>query len=349
MDIDTYIIPTYKCNLNCKFCFAGDFINTTNQYFWDESIFDDFFEEAILYNWKYSITIGWGEPLLNIDFLERFYEYIVSKKITWNINRVNIVTNGVFLKNIKKLKIPKDFFVINLSLHWFERSHEFLVGKSWIWKDIIRNILELNKLWYKFDIGIVVNNINIQETPKLIEFLYKIGFKQFHIIFYHYIGNALKNQKYLFLDFFWKHSLLIEDMRNWISKKKGTDMTINVVNNFPYCKFDLWWTFEKEMHIKDVNYHFKIRKWYYSKTYKEEIPHLLSKHKDDKKFFISSFKLLLDENIERLQFLEICKNCSYKRKCNLVLDSIDAVYYKNIYNLPTSNSDYFKEVSKYHS
>lgn len=87
------LCPTNRCNLNCKFCSCGDREKKLELSF-DEikSILDASKAAGCL-----ALTVtGGGEPLLHKDINE-----VISYSYSIGIN-VGLVTNGVFLKNLKE-------------------------------------------------------------------------------------------------------------------------------------------------------------------------------------------------------------------------------------------------------
>jgi len=102
------IMLTYRCNLNCSYCFANEFVNRENT---DISI-DDFDKAVDFLTREGSTHIGLigGEPTLHPKFKEILEKLISNIKVS----SVTIYTNGVLLdKYINQIVHPKFRLLVN--------------------------------------------------------------------------------------------------------------------------------------------------------------------------------------------------------------------------------------------
>lgn len=102
------IMLTYRCNLNCSYCFANEFVNKDKT----NMLLEDF-DKAVSFFTKSGPThlglIG-GEPTLHPDF-----KLILEKLIDNNlVSSVTIYTNGILLdKYINQITHPKFRVLVN--------------------------------------------------------------------------------------------------------------------------------------------------------------------------------------------------------------------------------------------
>ena len=145
---------TYRCNLNCPYCYVGSERNK---------------QELTTEEWKavidqlpfYSIaTLVGGEPLMRKDFID-ILAY-VSKKI---FNKVHIVSNGILINDeIINAFIKYKLLLLSVSLDGYGENHDRNRGKDGIFDKIISNLenLKTKKKRQMIDIKTIVLENNLE-------------------------------------------------------------------------------------------------------------------------------------------------------------------------------------------
>lgn len=166
---------TYRCNLNCPYCYVGEERNkqelTTEE--WEKVI-----DQIPFYG---IITLVGGEPLLRNDFNE-LLEY--SCKKTWG--KVHIVSNGILLDSDKIQSIKKSKPVLlSVSLDGYGENHDRNRGKEGIFNKIISNLENLKSQTptQMIDIKTIVLENNLDDLPKLYKMCDKEGFNFLSVSF----------------------------------------------------------------------------------------------------------------------------------------------------------------------
>ena len=166
---------TYKCNLNCPYCYVGCERNKN---------------ELTTEEWKkvidqlpfYSIaTLVGGEPLIRKDFID-ILAY-TSKKI---LNKVHVVSNGILINDeIIKAFIKYKLLLLSVSLDGYGKTHDLNRGKDGIFDKIISNLenLKTQKKNQMIDIKTIVLENNLDDLPKLYKLCEKMGFQFLSISF----------------------------------------------------------------------------------------------------------------------------------------------------------------------
>lgn len=166
---------TYKCNLNCPYCYVGCERNKN---------------ELTTEEWKkvidqlpfYSIaTLVGGEPLIRKDFID-ILAY-TSKKI---LNKVHVVSNGILINDeIIKAFIKYKLLLLSVSLDGYGKTHDLNRGKDGIFDKIISNLenLKAQKKNQMIDIKTIVLENNLDDLPKLYKLCEKMGFQFLSISF----------------------------------------------------------------------------------------------------------------------------------------------------------------------
>ena len=102
------IVLTYRCNLNCCYCFANEFVNKANT---DITVRNfkkalDFFTRA----GDVSIGLIGGEPTLHPNF-DLFMEMLIANEKVWHIT---VYTNGILMdRYIPQITHPKVGVLVN--------------------------------------------------------------------------------------------------------------------------------------------------------------------------------------------------------------------------------------------
>ncbi|MBI4650262.1 SPASM domain-containing protein [Candidatus Desantisbacteria bacterium] len=162
-----YIEITNVCNLSCKFCPK----TTRKPEFMSIDLFKKILNE-IKDNSKYIYFHVVGEPLLHPD-IDTFLDLCNE-----NDFKVNITTNGTFIKEIKnKILFKPALRLMNFSLHCFENSPDNYLDEIFNFIDIASgnpDFIACLRLWYHEDLNSIDRN---QYIIKKIEEFFKIPFK----------------------------------------------------------------------------------------------------------------------------------------------------------------------------
>jgi MoaA/NifB/PqqE/SkfB family radical SAM enzyme len=150
------IVLSSKCNLNCKYCFAKDYIKSENEKF----SLDNFKKAVNFIKTKEDERIGivGGEPFLHPDF-DKILD-ILEQDI--DINNVIIFTNGIFIKKyLNKLKNNKFNLLINC-------NYPEDIGKDY---DVLKkNLIALQKSGIKN----ITLGINLYSSLKNYNFIFDL-------------------------------------------------------------------------------------------------------------------------------------------------------------------------------
>lgn len=218
---------TYRCNLNCPYCYIGCDRNKN---------------ELSTEEWKnvidqlpfYSIaTLVGGEPLLRKDFTE-ILAY-TSKKI---MNKVHVVSNGILINDeIINAFIKYKLLLLSVSLDGYGETHDKNRGKEGIFDIIVSNLesLKSKKKHQKIDIKTIVLENNLDDLVKLYKLCNDMEFDFFSVSF-------LRNND-------WKQSSILQE--NFIPE---------YTENYPVKKyFDMEHFKEVYREIESLNGKTKIR------------------------------------------------------------------------------------------
>lgn len=162
---------TYRCNLNCNYCYVGKERNSnelnTEEWF---NIIDQIPPFRL-------ITLVGGEVLLRKDFKQ-----ILEKCL--NKGKVNIVTNAtLFNDELIKTFVDKKLLLLNISIDGIGEKHDINRGHNGTFDKVIKNLEKLNqakgnKKYPLLDIKTVIleNNLDdLVEIYKLADY-YKADF-----------------------------------------------------------------------------------------------------------------------------------------------------------------------------
>ncbi len=179
---------TYKCNLNCPFCYIGESRNKNelNPEEWLNLI-------KQIPPWSLITLVG-GEPLARKDFPEIFSAAARRAK-------VNVVTNGVLLnEDIIDLFISSKLLLLSVSLDGYGKNHDKNRGKEGIFETIMSNLEKLNskrqgKNRPMVDIKTIVLENNLDDLIKIYKLCAEMNFEFMSIAFLR--ANNLKQNSVL--------------------------------------------------------------------------------------------------------------------------------------------------------
>lgn len=168
---------TYKCNLNCPYCYIGENRNkselTTQEWF-------DIIDQIPFYSF---ITLVGGEVFLRKDFLPIFEK--ASKK---TFGKVNIISNGILLtEEIMDSFIKNKLLLLSISLDGYGANHDKNRCQTGIFDKIINNLELFNSKRKNnkpmLDIKTVVLENNLDDLVELYKLCAKMDLDFFSISF----------------------------------------------------------------------------------------------------------------------------------------------------------------------
>ena len=166
---------TYRCNLNCPYCYVGCERNK-------QELTTDEWKKVIDQLPFYSVaTLVGGEPLIRKDFID-ILAY-TSKKI---FNKVHVVSNGILINDeIIKAFIKYKLLLLSISLDGYAKTHDINRGKEGIFDKIISNLenLKAQKKHQMVDIKTIVLENNLDDLVKLYKLCDNMGFEFLSISF----------------------------------------------------------------------------------------------------------------------------------------------------------------------
>lgn len=197
------------CNLNCSHCWRDaenwwiklkpdNIINNLSDFF-------IFFKEKYK-NIKIMLNITWGEIFMYFDKIKPFLKLID----VFNFIEINLFTNWTLItdKHLNFLKKYKNNITIQISIDWFQETHDKIRWKG-NFKKSIDNIIKIWKLWFTIRVQSVISTINIKEIAWLIVFFCElpIKFLSFRKILWVWRAknmkwNSIKTDEYI-NEFYW--------------------------------------------------------------------------------------------------------------------------------------------------
>ncbi len=183
---------TYRCNLNCPYCYIGEERNkqelTTEE--WKKVI-----NQIPFYG---IITLVGGEPFLRKDF-DELLEYSCKK----TLKKVHVVSNGILLDRdkIESFKKYKPI-LLSVSLDGYGETHDKNRGKGGIFDKIISNLEELKSQAPKqmIDIKTIVLENNLDDLVKLYKLCDKERFNFLSVSFLrnnHWKQNSVLQENFI--------------------------------------------------------------------------------------------------------------------------------------------------------
>ncbi len=155
---------TYRCNLNCSFCFINEDRKkdelTTKEWF-------DIISQIPFYSF---ISIVAGEVMIRHDFFE-----ILEKACKQTFGKVSIITNGLLLDEEKiNTFIKYNMLLLSVSIDGYGNNHNKIRNKDGLFENIIKNLELLKELKEKenkkrpiLDIKSVILEDNLDDLPKI--------------------------------------------------------------------------------------------------------------------------------------------------------------------------------------
>jgi len=219
------VAVNYRCNLNCKFCYAG----SQNK---DKGLSTKDIKK-ILKKIRYQAKVPFvsftgGEPLLRKDIFELIS---FAQKIDL---KTNLITNGTLItvEVAEKLK-RAGLESAQVSLEGPEKVHNEITGVRGAFEKTIRGIKELKEKGIRVHTNTTLNKMNIPYVFELIDIIKSIGLDKFSMNLLIPCGSAYKNK-----DIWVKYSEIgevIKKVKNY-SNKKG--LKFIWYSPLPFCIFN---------------------------------------------------------------------------------------------------------------
>ena len=184
-----FLEVTYRCNLNCPYCYIG------HERKKDELSYDEWIRFISQIPRYAFITLVGGEPFIRDDFIQ-IMEF-ASKKV---FGKVNVVSNGTMLneKTIDSI-IKSRIILLSVSLDGWGKTHDINRNKDGIFDKIISNLEIVNKKRKNHptmvDIKTIVLKNNLEDIYKLYEYCTREGFEFLSVSFLR--NNNLKQNAIL--------------------------------------------------------------------------------------------------------------------------------------------------------
>ncbi len=182
---------TYRCNLNCPYCYVGaDRVK-------EELSTEEWFNIIDQIPWYSFVTLVGGEPLIRKDFID-----ILMKTAKKTFGKLNVVSNGILINDdIIEAFIKSNMMLLSVSLDGFGENHNINRNRDGIFDIIMNNFENMNSRSQRpmIDIKTIVLENNLDDLPKLYKLCNDMNFNFFSISFLR--NNNLKQNSILFDSF----------------------------------------------------------------------------------------------------------------------------------------------------
>lgn len=173
-----FVYMNNYCNLKCSYCLYN---NENNKSKLDINSFKKALNILIKNTKNPSITILGGEPLLNINELEKLIKISSFKNIP-----ITVFTNGTLINNSYKKLVERYNLNTVISIDGNKASNDkvrkFKNSRKSVYKTIIKNLKKFDMI-KSVSINIVVTPKNVNQLSNNIKHLYKLGFTSIGISF----------------------------------------------------------------------------------------------------------------------------------------------------------------------
>ena len=229
---------TYRCNLQCPYCYVG---NDRNK---EELTTEEWFSIINQIPWYSFVTLVGGEPLIRTDFKDILMK--VSQKTK---GKLNVVTNGILInREIAEAFIKSKMMLLSVSLDGYGKNHDLNRNKDGIFDKIISNLDMLNNYRQRplVDIKTIVLENNLDDLVKLYKMCTEMKFNFLSISFLR--NNNLKQNSVLFDEFvpefneyypiqkYFDIEHFKEVYNELIALSKTSNVKIRFSPKFEYCK-----------------------------------------------------------------------------------------------------------------
>ena len=191
MPIRYFFELTYRCNLQCPYCYVGCERNK-NELSTDEWL--NIIKQIPFYSF---VTLVGGEPLIRKDFIDILMA--TSKKV---YGKLNVVSNGILINDeIIDAFIKSKMMLLSVSLDGYGKNHDINRNKEGIFDIIHNNFEKMNarKKRPMIDIKTIVLENNLDDIVKLYKYCNEMEFNFLSISFLR--NNNLKQNAVLYDSF----------------------------------------------------------------------------------------------------------------------------------------------------
>lgn len=182
---------TYRCNLQCPYCYVGEDRNK------EELSTQDWFNIIDQIPFYSFVTLVGGEPLIRKDFID-----ILMKTSRKTMGKLNVVSNGILINDeIIDAFIKSKMMLLSVSLDGYGKNHDINRAKDGIWEKIMNNFEKMNSRNKRpmIDIKTIVLENNLDDLVKLYKMCDEMHFNFLSISFLR--NNNLKQNSILFDSF----------------------------------------------------------------------------------------------------------------------------------------------------
>ena len=179
---------TYRCNLQCPYCYVGADRNK------GELTTDDWYKIIDQIPFYSFVTLVGGEPLIRKDFID-----ILMKTSQKTMGKLNVVSNGILINDeIIDAFIKSKMMLLSVSLDGYGVNHDKNRAKEGIWDKIMSNFENMNSRDKRpmVDIKTIVLENNLDDLVKLYKMCGEMNFNFLSISFLR--NNNLKQNSVLF-------------------------------------------------------------------------------------------------------------------------------------------------------
>lgn len=165
---------TYQCNLKCRHCYSScsrEGINTLTTE--DAKRLLNIFEEAKV---QFVQILG-GEPMVRKDIYE-LVEYALTKKFIFSLNSNGYLLNQDVVRRLSNAGLK----YIQISLHGFEKEHEYLTTRNGSFKKAVNAIFLLINSGVNVSVSCLVSDINAKNIIAFLDYLIKTGVKSIQLL-----------------------------------------------------------------------------------------------------------------------------------------------------------------------
>lgn len=182
---------TYRCNLQCPYCYVG---NARDK---DELTTEEWFKIIDQIPWYSFVTLVGGEPLIRKDFID-----ILMRTAKKTFGKLNVVSNGILINDeIIDAFIKSKMMLLSVSLDGYGENHDKNRAKAGIFDKIMSNFEKMNSRNKRpmIDIKTIVLENNLDDLLKLYKMCDEMKFNFLSISFLR--NNNLKQNSILFDSF----------------------------------------------------------------------------------------------------------------------------------------------------
>lgn len=189
----TTLLINHECNLRCKHCFYGN-----DELYGEELTADEWKTviEQLLDIGVRHFHIAGREPFINnkvIEILKHLKKIKESQEIIYGV-----ITNGILVKDYLNELSDLRLDYLDFSVDGTEKSHEWIRGEKTFKKtiDSLKNAVEKNVASTIY-VSSVAHKRNYSDLPRMLEYLHKLGVRNFFVQPMLPVGRAKNLKEYV--------------------------------------------------------------------------------------------------------------------------------------------------------